>query len=52
MQTFNLQQLVIIDIETVPCQPTYDFLEEGWQSLWNDKIKKWQSEGVLITNHL
>jgi len=46
MQTFNLQQLVIIDIETVPCQPTYDFLEEGWQSLWDDKIKKIIPEGM------
>ncbi len=46
MQTINLQQLLLIDIETVPCQSTYELLDTEWQSLWKDKIAKLLPEGL------
>ena len=33
------QDLIIIDIETVSCYPTYGGMTEEWQKLWSEKVK-------------
>jgi 3'-5' exonuclease len=35
-----LSNLLLLDIETVPQQPSFNLLESDWQSLWIDKISK------------
>lgn len=41
-----LANLLLLDIETVPCQADYLSLDEQWQSLWCDKISKTVPETV------
>jgi len=42
----SLQNLFLLDIETVPQQPEYHMLGEDWQQLWRDKISKTVPETV------
>jgi len=42
-----LANLLLLDIETVPCQAHYSSLDEQWQSLWCDKISKTVPENIL-----
>lgn len=35
----NLENILVIDIETVPSEPTFADLDERWQALWTKKAK-------------
>jgi len=39
MQNIRIENLLFIDIETVPQQSTFNQLSEGWQTLWSDKVR-------------
>jgi 3'-5' exonuclease len=41
MQNIRLENLLFIDIETVPQQPIFSNLPDAWQKLWNEKVH-WQ----------
>jgi uncharacterized protein YprB with RNaseH-like and TPR domain len=41
MQNIRLENLLFIDIETVPQQPEFCNLPEEWQKLWTEKVQ-WQ----------
>jgi 3'-5' exonuclease len=41
MQNIRLENLLFIDIETVPQQPVFTNLPEEWQKLWIEKVQ-WQ----------
>lgn len=40
MQNIRLDNLLLIDIETVPQQPNFSSLNTQWQSLWEEKVKR------------
>jgi 3'-5' exonuclease len=42
----NIEQYFLIDIETVPQQPSFYQLDEQWQQLWMDKSAKYQFENA------
>ena len=37
MQNIVLENLLLIDIETVPQRPTFDLLNDDWKKLWEEK---------------
>ena len=37
MQNVRLEDLIVIDIETVPLSPGYEQMDEHWQGLWREK---------------
>ncbi len=37
MQNIKMEQVLLIDIETVPQQASYNLLNEEWQELWQEK---------------
>jgi 3'-5' exonuclease len=41
MQNIRLENLLLIDIETVPREPEFEKLPEAWQQLWHEKVH-WQ----------
>ncbi len=45
--TISLFNLLLIDIETVPCYDCYDMLPDDLKSLWGDKISKTMPENIL-----
>ena len=40
MQNIRLENLLLIDIETVSEHPAFDKLNEDWQHLWQDKVQR------------
>lgn len=40
LPNISLDQLLLLDIETTPAVPAFDFLPDNMQSLWVDKIAK------------
>ena len=40
MQNIVLDNLLLIDIETVPEHPTFDLLTDGWKQLWEEKTQR------------
>jgi DNA polymerase elongation subunit (family B) len=40
MQNISIENLFLIDIETVSCSENYELLTEEWKSLWAEKIYK------------
>lgn len=40
MQNITLEQLILIDIETVPQHPDFDLLNEEWKQLWQEKTQR------------
>lgn len=45
LEHLDLTKVLVIDIETVSQQPTYDELDEKWQYLWNKKANILNSKG-------
>jgi len=39
LKNLNIEEILFIDIETVPQKPEYSDLNEKWQQLWERKIK-------------
>jgi uncharacterized protein YprB with RNaseH-like and TPR domain len=40
MQNIMLENLILIDIETVPQSPQFDLLDNGWKQLWEEKTQR------------
>ncbi len=40
MQKITLDNILLIDIETVPQYSSFNLLDENWQQLWKDKVKR------------
>lgn len=40
MQNIILENLLLVDIETVPQYPSFDQLNEDWQKLWEEKTNR------------
>jgi 3'-5' exonuclease len=40
MQNIILENLILIDIETVPQHPDFDLLNEEWKQLWQEKTQR------------
>ncbi len=40
MQNIVLENLLLIDIETVPQHPTFDLLNDDWKKLWEEKNQR------------
>lgn len=45
LEQLDLTKLLVIDIETVSQQPSYEMLDERWQYLWNKKANILNSKG-------
>lgn len=39
LDQLNIEEVLFIDIETVPAAPGYEALPENWQKLWDHKMK-------------
>lgn len=44
----SIYNLLLIDIETVPCYSCYDMLNEDWKILWGEKISKTMPENFSV----
>jgi predicted PolB exonuclease-like 3'-5' exonuclease len=40
MQNIVLENLLLIDIETVPQQPSFELLSDDWKELWEEKTQR------------
>jgi len=40
MQNISLDNLLLIDIETVPQFPSFDLLDDNWKQLWEEKTQR------------
>ena len=48
MQHIRLENLLLIDIETVSEQPSYEVLTEEWKMLWQEKVQRSLPEGMSV----
>ncbi len=39
IENLKLENILVLDIETVPAQPNFDALEDRWQKLWSHKAQ-------------
>jgi len=46
MQNIRLENLLLIDIETVSVHPSFDKMNEDWQLLWKEKVHRTLPEDV------
>lgn len=46
MQNIRLENLLLIDIETVSEKANFDQLTQEWQSLWQEKVQRQLPEGI------
>ena len=46
MQNIRLENLLLIDIETVPEHPEFNGMNEEWQLLWKEKVQRTLPEDV------
>ena len=46
MQNISVENLFLIDIETVSCFPNYQLLTDEWKDLWTEKISKALPENI------
>jgi 3'-5' exonuclease len=46
MQNIRLENLLLIDIETVSEHPTFNELNEDWKNLWQEKVQRQLPENV------
>ena len=46
MQNIRVENLLVIDIETVPCFPVFDDLAEDWKIRWTEKVQRSLPENV------
>lgn len=40
MQNIRIENLILIDIETVPAHPVFEEMTEDWQQLWREKVQR------------
>ena len=46
MQNIRLENLLLIDIETVSEHPTFSVLNDDWKQLWEEKVQRQLPENV------
>ncbi len=46
MQNIRVENLLLIDIETVPGFPAFDGLSEEWKNLWEEKVQRSLPENI------
>ncbi|HQQ99789.1 MAG TPA: 3'-5' exonuclease, partial [Ferruginibacter sp.] len=46
MHNIRLENLLLIDIETVSEQPRFESLSEEWKMLWQEKVQRSLPEGI------
>lgn len=46
MQNIRLENLLLIDIETVSEHPQFNSLDESWQQLWSEKVQRTLPENI------
>ena len=46
LSNLNIEQVIFIDIETVPVTPDFEMMSETWQKLWKHKMQYKIDEGV------
>lgn len=46
LDSTEIKNILVIDIETVPQHPSYDQLDENWQKLWTKKMTSHLRDGV------
>ena len=46
MQQAKVDNLVVIDIETAPCYPSFHDMNDSWQELWSEKVQRILPENV------
>ena len=46
-----LENFLVVDIETVSAQPTYDSLNDEWQHLWEEKVLRTVPEDVTAAEY-
>ncbi len=51
MQNISLQNLLLIDIETVSEKSDFNQLNKDWQMLWEEKNSRTLPEGISITDY-
>ena len=51
MQNIVLENLLLIDIETVPQQPDFDLLSDDWKHLWEEKIQHSLQDGITANDY-
>jgi predicted PolB exonuclease-like 3'-5' exonuclease len=44
LDTLKLENILVLDIETVPAQPNFDALDDRWKALWSHKAQFLMSE--------
>jgi len=47
LKELNIEEILFIDIETVPIAPEFGKLAENWRKLWNHKMKFRIDEGEV-----
>lgn len=50
LENLNIEEVLFIDVETVPVVPSYDELSPQWQKLWADKMKYSLTEDVTAAD--
>lgn len=45
LENIDLQQLLVIDIETVPQYPSFNELQVDYQELWDQKTRHQRKDG-------
>ncbi|MBL8006622.1 MAG: 3'-5' exonuclease [Ignavibacteria bacterium] len=50
LDSTDLKNILVLDIETVPQYSSYDQLDETWQKLWSKKINSYIREGVTAAD--
>ncbi len=47
LENLNIEEVLFLDIETVPASPKFEELPETWQKLWGQKMKYQIGEGEI-----
>ncbi|PIF05394.1 MAG: 3'-5' exonuclease [Draconibacterium sp.] len=48
LDNLNIEELLFLDIETVPMQPSFDKLEEKWRDLWEHKMQYYLKDAETV----
>ncbi len=47
LNNLNIEEILFLDIETVPIAPEFDKLSENWKKLWRHKMQFKINDGEL-----
>lgn len=46
----ELENIIVIDIETVPQKPSFELLSTHWKQLWSEKVSKVLPDGMSLSD--